>query len=306
MMDIFSVLQTWLSYLTHNQKCSQHTLIAYERDVKRFIDFIAKYKELDVTNMDKEALTGIAVMDFRAWLTELINQGCSARSNNRSKSAVRSFFRFLDKNYQISNNNIFRLQRLKIDKLLPRAIEIDHIGKLISNIEALTPVAWVAKRNKAIVLTLYGCGLRISELTNLRVHDMYDNMARILGKGGKERIVPLLTKIREIFIEYKNLCPHNLGQDSYAFVGIRGNKINDRVIRSELSKLRTQLNLPDYITPHAFRHSFATHLLEQGIDLKTIQALMGHAQLSTTDIYTHVTINAMLKDYSKFHPRDKN
>jgi integrase/recombinase XerC len=232
--------------------------------------------------------------------------GLGAKSMARALSSVRNFFRYLAKREALKNPNITEIRTPKIPKSIPRPLTTEGAGQVLENISSDQKEEWVRARDVALVTLLYGCGLRISEALSLNIIDIpRDETFVIKGKRQKERVVPVLPIVVEAIEDYLHLCPHDLEDDDPLFVGIRGARLNPRVLQKAMENVRRALGLPESATPHALRHSFATHLLSAGGDLRTIQELLGHASLSTTQHYTDVDSEALLKVFENAHPRAK-
>ena len=255
-------------------------------------------------------LSGLRATDFRAFLAARRADGMSSRTLARALSAIRSLYRFLEKQGVVENAALSALRTPKIPHAVPKALGVAAAKKLVTS----APVAsaseqetWVETRDTAVLLLLYGCGLRISEALGLdRKHaplSTAQETMTITGKGNKTRIVPVLPVAREAIATYLDLCPYVLEDNDPLFVGVKGGRLNARNIQLLIQRMRGYLGLPDSATPHALRHSFATHLLSAGGDLRAIQELLGHASLSSTQIYTEVDRAHLLKQYMGAHPR---
>lgn len=298
--SVKNLLEKFFLYLQKEKKYSAHTLISYRTDLFYFFDFLFNAKENQVTNSMLENLT---VNDFRKWLSARLENHVNA-SNARGLSSLRSFFRFLDKNNLLKNSEIEKLKTPKIPKAIPKAVDQIDIEKILAAIAQIQKEEWIIKRDIALLTLIYGCGLRISEALAVCQKDLANNDFLIItGKGNKQRMVPLLPIVRKKINEYIAICPFKLTNDKSIFFGKQGSPYIARIFSRLLQNIRCQLNLTDTITPHAFRHSFATHLLEAGGDLRTIQELLGHESLSTTQRYTKVDKSRLLSAYQQFHPR---
>lgn len=303
--SLIKIKEEWVSFLEAEKFSSEHTLRAYIQDFTGFISFLKNYSsdEIDITY-----LISIDVTVFRAWLSHLtIKKKLARRSVLRAVSTIRSFYHFLSKNNYGENSAIDLLKTPKSPDPLPRPIDAIDIKRLLDEIDLLQTKDWLAKRDLALFVLLYGAGLRISEALSLNQSDIDTDMDGIVikGKGEKERYVPLLPLIKKLIISYKQNCPYQLLSDDPLFIGAKGKRLQQAVVQRQVRTLRQILNLPDSVTPHAFRHSFATHLLSKGADLRTIQELLGHASLSTTQRYTKVDREELLKIFKKSHPRER-
>ncbi|MCF6444964.1 tyrosine recombinase XerC [Nereida sp. MMG025] len=291
-------------FLTHQKAlngASENTITAYHTDVLGFLAFITLHKG---EPQGLRALERIDVRDMRAWMASERGRGVGARSLARALSAVKSFYRWLAEREGFEPTAVLSTRSPKFQKKLPRPLAEDAAVKMIETVELQSADSWVAARDMAVVTLLYGCGLRISEALNLTGRDApLPAVLRITGKGNKERIVPVIDAARDAVDTYLQLSPHPLESDAPLFRGVRGGKLNPRLIQKVMEKARLQLGLPATATPHAMRHSFATHLLSAGGDLRAIQELLGHASLSTTQAYTAVDTARLMEVYDKAHPR---
>ena len=264
-----------------------------------FQDYIEK-------NIGLKEIESIEISEFRSFLTYRRNSEISSNSIARNISALKSFFRFLIKNNKIKESSVFNLKSPKLKKSLPRPINVDLAIQVIKQAEEIEDEKWIGLRNKAILILLYGCGLRISEALSLNYDDVQnEDHILIKGKGEKERIVPMMPYIKKGIENYLEACPKEIISGEALFIGKRFSRLSPRIIQYALEKIRTALSLPETATPHALRHSFATHLLDSGGDLRTIQELLGHSSLSTTQKYTKVETSKLLDIYKKSHPLAK-
>lgn len=294
-------LETWCAHLTALEGKPDTTVEAYRHDVLGFLQFITGHFD-DSTGI--APLTRIKPTDMRAWMASERRRGVGARSLARELSAVKTFFRWLSERNGFDPTAVLATRSPKFQKKLPRPLGQDAAKAMINTVELTPKEDWVAARDVAVVTLLYGCGLRISEALSLRWLDHpLDETLRITGKGNKTRIVPVLPVARDAVARYAALQPHPMEPDHPLFRGIRGGALGPRQIAKAMETARLQLGLPSSATPHAMRHSFATHLLEAGGDLRTIQELLGHASLSTTQAYTAVDTAHLMEVYSKAHPR---
>ncbi|CUH36075.1 Tyrosine recombinase XerC [Jannaschia seosinensis] len=282
---------------------SANTLRAYVGDVSTFLAFQAGHRG---GPMGLGEIACIAASDMRAWLAAERLRGAGARSVARRLSSVKAFVRWLSEREGFDPTAILSVRAPKFRKPLPRPLPQDAARAVLDNVGAQHPTPWIAIRDLAVVTLLYGCGLRISEGLGLTGADapLADTL-RIRGKGGKERLVPVLPAAREAVDRYIAVCPFDLDADGPLFRGARGGALNPGMIADVMARARMQLGLPSTATPHALRHSFATHLLEAGGDLRAIQELLGHASLSTTQAYTAVDTVHLMDVYTKAHPHGK-
>lgn len=301
--DLQKARQDWLEALQGERRLSPRTVEAYDRDTRQFFQFLTGHCG------GPPGLAEIADLksaDLRAFLAARRNQGAGARTLGRGLAGVRSLLRFLERRGLANAAGAAALRAPKQPKSLPKPLTAADARRVVSAQEQLAEEPWIAARNAAVLTLLYGCGLRISEALGLSGGDLAGTDAtvlRITGKGGKTRLVPVLPVALQAVLEYRRLCPWHLGADDPLFRGARGGPLNPAIIQREMARLRSALNLPDTATPHALRHSFATHLLGRGGDLRAIQELLGHASLSTTQIYTAVDTARLLNIYDKAHPR---
>jgi len=295
-------LKDWLDYLENQKICSKHTISAYRVDIRNFLEFINKHSGESVS---LAKLGELDLRDFRSWLAYRHKQKFTATSTARSLSVVRSFFRRLEKNQIVSNAAIFHIRTPKLAKTLPKALPESQALAALDNIGSEHKEDWVELRDVALLTLIYGLGLRISEALNLTPKDIKSDAKTIIikGKGNKERMVPILPQVGIAIEAYKKSCPFDLEKDLPLFRGVRGKALNPAIFQKEIRLLRTSLGLPQSATPHAFRHSFATHLLAGGGDLRSIQELLGHSDLSTTQRYTKVDNERLISAYQKAHPR---
>ena len=301
--DLEYEYNNWINHLTNIKKLSQNSVISYKNDLSKFLIFFQDYIE---KNIGLKEIENIEISEFRSFLTHRRNSEISSNSIARNISALKSFFRFLIKNNKIKESSVFNLKSPKLKKSLPRPINVDLAIQVIKQAEEIEDEKWIGLRNKAILLLLYGCGLRISEALSLN-HDDIQNEDHILikGKGEKERIVPMMPYIKKGIENYLEACPKEIVSGDALFIGKRFSRLSPRIIQYALEKIRSALSLPETATPHALRHSFATHLLDSGGDLRTIQELLGHSSLSTTQKYTKVETSKLLDTYKKTHPLAK-
>ena len=293
----------WLGNLKEVRNLSDNTLISYKHDVKSFIEFISTHTGSEVSI---KYLNDMKISDFRSFLSYLRNKDISSTSIARIISSLKSFFNYLLNTNLIESTVVQSLRTPKQKKSLPRPISSELAIETIKHAQDMEKEKWIGLRNKSILMLLYGCGLRISEALNLNFEDINENDYLIIkGKGNKERMVPLMDYVKNDIENYIHECPKNFMKDDPLFVGKRLDRLSPRIIQYVLEKIRHNLSLPETATPHALRHSFATHLLDSGGDLRTIQELLGHSSLSTTQKYTKVETEKLYEAYSKTHPLAK-
>jgi integrase/recombinase XerC len=301
--DAAAAAEDFLGSLANERQYSPHTVSAYHRDLESFFAFAQEHLGAPL-NLD--SANALAVSDFRSYLSKRRGDGISGTSLGRALSTLRSFFRYLDKNNLASNQAIRSVKRPKIPHAVPKPLSPEAALASIDMVDALDVLPWIAARDTSILTLLYGCGLRISEALGLQRGDVpFRDAIRIVGKGNKERVVPVLPIVAKSVEAYVALCPFVMTTDGPLFVGVRGKRLNAGVVQRQMRQVRIALGLPDTATPHALRHSFATHLLSSGGDLRSIQELLGHASLSTTQRYTEVDTDHLQRVYRESHPRAK-
>ncbi|HYB05376.1 MAG TPA: tyrosine recombinase XerC [Methyloceanibacter sp.] len=303
--DLRRAVEAWLAYLEVERQLSANTSEAYARDIAQFLAFLASHLNRLPT---LPQLNAIAARDVRAFLASRRARGVGSRSLSRTLSALRMFFRFLDRRGLGKNDTLRAVALPKLPHSVPKPLTAPKAKALVESAHIAAPdtPVWITARDTAVLALLYGSGLRISEALSLARRDapIRDcDMLRVTGKGDKMRVVPVLPIVREAVEQYLALCPMKLGSDDPLFVGVRGGPLSPRIIQLLIARARGALDLPETATPHALRHSFATHLLGAGADLRAIQELLGHASLSTTQGYTEVDRDHLLKMYARAHPR---
>jgi integrase/recombinase XerC len=299
--DLQAARQEWLASLAKERRLSSETVEAYERDTRQFLQFLTGHIGAPPAISD---IADLRPADLRAFLAHRRAGGAGARTLGRGLAGVRSFLRFLERRGQANAAGALALRAPKQPKSLPKPLTAGDARRVASAGEQLAEEPWIAARNAAVFTLLYGSGLRISEALGIVAGDLPGGgTLRVTGKGGKTRLVPVLPVAQRAVEEYRRLCPYHLEPGTPLFRGARGGPLDPAIIQREMRKLRSVLNLPDAATPHALRHSFATHLLGRGGDLRTIQELLGHASLSTTQIYTGVDTERLLDIYDAAHPR---
>jgi len=302
--DLKDAIGLWQSWLGGERRASAHTLAAYGSDLAQFLAFLSAHRGQTPSLRDLEAL---APADFRAFLAARAKAGAERSSSARAMSVLRGFFRFLDRRGLVKNAALAAVRTPKLPKTVPRALTIEAAEGALEFVPGLARTDWEGKRDLAIFTLLYGAGLRIGEALGLtrRGAPTKAGAISITGKGSKTRLVPILPAVATAIGDYLASCPHRLAADGPLFVGSRGRALNPRPIQARMAKLRALLSLDEHATPHALRHSFATHLLAAGADLRAIQELLGHASLSTTQRYTAVDAARLAAVYDKAHPRAK-
>ncbi|NIY99137.1 MAG: tyrosine recombinase XerC [Rhodobacteraceae bacterium] len=294
-------LENWLASARALKGAAENTITAYRADVLEFIVFLTAHH---AEPQGLKPLARVTTPDMRAFMAHLRGQGAAPRSMARKLSAVKSFYRWLAEREGFEPTAVIMARAPKFQKKLPRPLDESAARAMIETVEMQSADSWIGARDAAVVTLLYGCGLRISEALGLRGRDWpMGESLRITGKGGKERIVPVLPVARDAVGIYLQLCPFEPEPEAPIFRGARGGALNPRLIQKVTEKARLQLGLPATATPHAMRHSFATHLLAAGGDLRAIQELLGHASLSTTQAYTAVDEVHLMKVYEATHPK---
>jgi integrase/recombinase XerC len=294
-------IDEWRRWLTHEKRASRHTMDAYSRDLSAFLTFLQTHLGGPPGLSDLE---GLAAADFRAWMARRASDGLSRSSMARAMSVLRGFFRWLERNGYAANHAIRAIRSPKRPHGIPKPLTVADTDLLLDSIDLLPGEPWETQRDVALFTLLYGCGLRISEALDLNRREApAGDSLTVTGKGNKQRMLPVLPVVREAVQAYLKVCPWQPGDGGPLFLGVRGKRLNPGVAQKRLRELRLLLGLPESVTPHALRHSFATHLLSGGGDLRTIQELLGHASLSTTQRYTEVDSDSLMAAYRAAHPR---
>lgn len=304
--DVAAEISRWLGYLNAERRMSDKTLDAYRRDVAQFLAFLTEHLGGAPTLKD---LAALSPQDVRAFMAARRGKGIGSRSLMRGLAGARSFARFLERNGKGKVAALAAVRAPKVARTLPKPLPI-NAARAVSDADLRAGEErepWVLARDAAVLGLLYGSGLRISEALSLKRKDIPASGAGdvlvVKGKGNKERMVPVLPQVLKLIADYDALCPYDPGRDGPMFIGARGGPLSPRVVQLAMARLRGALGLPATATPHALRHSFASHLLARGGDLRAIQDLLGHASLSTTQIYTAVDSEQLLNAYRSAHPR---
>ena len=296
-------VDAFIEYLMRTRQYSEHTALAYRADISDFLEFFTDY------NGGAPDLAAVARADtlcFRAWLASRARRNLAHKSTARAMSSLRSFYKFLMREYKIKNDAIGLISSPKVPRKLSKAIESASVTDMQTAIQAIDEHdPWIAARDWALVVLIFGCGLRISEALSLRNRDIAGrpDTLYITGKGKKQRMVPVLPAVHDAIAKYIAARPFGNAADDELFRSIRGLAMTPRMAQKVVEKLRHYLQLPDYVTPHALRHTFATALLAGGADLRTLQELLGHSSLSTTQLYTKVNLSEISAIYAHAHPR---
>ena len=304
--DLAAQIQRWLEHLRGERRLSAHTLDAYARDLRQCLDFLAGHwgKRVNLARFGK-----LTPADVRAFMASRRTLGVTSRSLMRSLAGLRSFGKFLEREHHGRVGALAAVRAPKVGKTLPKPLTIETAKRITDTDlragEDRPP--WVLARDAAVLALLYGSGLRISEALGLTRREVPEpgrgDVVVVRGKGGKMRMVPVLQNVLQLIADYAAICPYELSPDGPMFVGAKGGPLSPRIVQLAMATLRGALGLSENATPHALRHSFATHLLVRGGDLRAIQELLGHASLATTQIYTAVDTEQLLKAYRSAHPR---
>lgn len=301
--DAADAFERWRSWLLDEKRMAKNTVESYSFDLQNLFHFLNEYRGGQITI---KLLASLSLTDFRAWLAQNASEDIGAASRARAVAGVRSFFHWLDRSGQMHNPAIDLLKVPKTSRRLPRPVTENQAREIVALAAETKDDNWVGLRDEALFTVLYGAGLRISEALGLtRADIMRSDRIAVTGKGNKQRMVPLLPIVRATVKKYMEACPYSLEGDKPIFVGMRGETLNPAIAQRNLRSLRRQLGLPDSVTPHALRHSFATHLLADGADLRSLQELLGHSSLSTTQLYTKVDVQQLSNIYRAAHPRAK-
>lgn len=301
-LTVADAIEAWRAWLAHERRASPHTLDAYGRDLGLFLGFLTGHLGEEP---DLAAIASLKPSDFRAFLAFEQARGRGKASVARSLSVIRNFLRFLARRGFGENVSISSVRTPKLSKAVPKALSIPEAGELLDAAETEGNEPWYGARDAAVLALLYGAGLRLGEALALtrRHAPLKEGTLTVLGKGKKTRAVPILPRVAEAIAAYLAACPYNPGPDGPLFLGARGGPLHPRLVQGMVAKLRRGLGLPETATPHALRHSFATHLLAEGADLRAIQELLGHTSLATTQRYTKVDLTRLVEVHRAAHPR---
>jgi integrase/recombinase XerC len=297
---IQSQIAGWMRELGSVKRLAPKTLEAYSRDLSQFMSFLAGHMGGPITLQSLKELRGA---DIRAFMAQRREESLGSRSLARVLSALKSFFGFLERENILATEALNVIRTPKVGRSLPKALTVIEARQTIAATNEMEEEPWVGARDMAVISLCYGAGLRISEALALTKADLEADVLRVTGKGGRVRMVPLIAPVRQAIDTYLKLSPYKTWDEDPIFRGVKGGVLSPRLIQKRMELLRSALGLPPSATPHALRHSFATHLLGKGGDLRSIQELLGHASLSTTQIYTAVDTERLLESYAKAHPR---
>ena len=301
--DLQALINAWKDWILKERRYSKHTADAYLRDLSFFINFFE--------NTTTDFLASLDIHDFRRFISARVAKHIEKSSLSREISALKNFFDFINKKYNIKNEAICLISSPKKPKMLPKAIDADEAFELLDQAPLFSKSDWQGLRDRAVLILLYGSGLRISEALSLNIGQIKKAQTSLVikGKGNKERLVPILPAEIQAIEAYLSALPYDLKEGDPLFVGARGERLCARIIQRQMQKIRAYMGLSDSVTPHALRHSFATQLLNVGCDLRSIQELLGHESLSTTERYTNVSLENLKKEYDKayapFEPQNK-
>lgn len=302
--DVKAAAEAWYRWLAKEKRFSRHTLRAYGQDLSVYLSFLSEHLGEPASLADLQTLRQA---DFRAYLSHRRTDGVGATSVARNLSAVRSFFRRLQKDGRIDNAAANLIRTPKRPHSVPKPLSVNAAQQMIDSVDEADTAPWLQARDAAILTLLWGAGLRLGEALGLDGDKIPQGESlTVTGKGNKQRLVPILPVVREAIAAYVKLCPYAIGGGTPLFYGARGKRVDPAIIQKAMRNARRALNLPETATPHALRHSFATHLLAAGGDLRTIQELLGHASLATTQRYTEVDAEALLRVYDSAHPRARS
>ena len=303
--EVLNLYDSWLKWLLNQKNYSPNTISSYSYDYKYFINFV--FNHLSASKVSLKDLQKLELRDFRSWLSFLktINPNLSAKSLARARASIKSFYFYCILIKKIKSSEIYNLANPKLPKNLPRAVSENQIIKVIEILKC-EKNKFLQLRNTTLIYLLWGCGLRVSELLSLNNQQISDNYIIIFGKGKKERVVPLLPEIKIKITEWIEWKHQHFNHNNHAlFISRLGKRLSPRYVQKLIEKLRQQLDLDKNFTPHALRHSFATQLLMNGVDLRTLQMMLGHSSLATTQHYLKVTNKFVENVYKKTHPRAK-
>jgi integrase/recombinase XerC len=289
----------WHDHLAFEKRASAHTIYNYSLDLVSFFEFLNGHlgERVSLTH-----LSTITLSTFRSFLAHRIKGATSAKSNKRALSAIKNFYT----HGKIKNTYLDELTSPKAEKTLPRPMSYTNATQLLDLSALYThQPKWIQSRDEAVFMLLYGCGLRITEALNLNVRDINEHSLRVVGKRNKERVIPMLSVVYNKLKLYLENCPQAMELHQPLFLGAKGDRLSSRVVQKQMEKIRLALGLPATATPHSLRHSFASHLLAGGADLRSIQELMGHDSLTSTQVYTKLEDQALFETYLKAHPRSK-
>jgi len=298
--EVRSIYESWHNWMSKEKNYSAHTCSSYRKDVAMFFAFLNQHL---AGTIYKQTLSEVSVQDVRSWLATLRNEEYDIASYARYLAALRNFFHYIKKFENINNDKATNIKIKRRGRHLPKNLSILDTSLVREESFKVSKELWIQLRDFALITLIYSCGLRISEALSVTKNDLQGEYLTITGKGRKTRSVPMLDTAKVAIEKYLEYCPFNIEANQPMFIGTRGKKLNVSVFQLQIRRIRNNLGLPDSVTPHALRHSFATHLLANGADLRSIQELLGHKNLATTQIYTSVDTKKILEAYNKTHPR---
>jgi integrase/recombinase XerC len=302
--DLSSLTAQWEDWLFLQRRLSSHTLLAYRHDLGQFLSFITLYLSEEIS---PSLLASLKIQDFRAWLADRHAKNYTPRSTARALSVIRNFFKYLEK-FGYHNTAILAIRSPRLKPGLPKPLPVSDAKTLAESIANLEEEPWVGARNRALFSLMYSCGIRLGEALSLTYEDIdkANDVLTIVGKGNKQRQVPLIPLIKEAILTYITLCPYPFSQKTPLFLGVQGKKLNACMAQRAMRHYRAFAGLPETTTPHVLRHSCATHLMSASGDLRSVQELLGHASLATTQIYTNLDEEYLMNIYTQAHPRSRH
>jgi integrase/recombinase XerC len=300
MSQLDEFIEKWLEYLRHEKGYSNHTIASYNHDIIEYINFLISYNG---SKPSFDEVTRIDLQTLRSYLSRRKIKNFSNSSSSRSLSGIRNFYRFIYQITNISNDAIINIKSPKKVQNIPKALSFSEVMSAINNLG--TEEGWLGIRNKALLMLLYGTGMRISEALSIRKKDIGGDYIVIKGKGSKERMIPWIEEAKNLVGQYLESLPFDVENEEPIFRGEKGGILSTGVFSRKLINLRRSLGLPEHMSAHSFRHSYATHLLENGADLRSIQELLGHSDLTSTQRYTKVNLEHLIKSYNKALPAEK-
>ena len=301
--ELIRVILSWFEHMSVERHYSPKTIQSYGIDLHYFIKFFSEEASGLVTI---KILSELDERDFKSWISYRNTAGFSVSSTARAISCIKGLYKFLIQRGLLKENKLQNVHFSKATKKIPRSTSTEDVFSFLDEIVLIAKEKWQGLRDKAILTLIYGCGLRISEALSIRRKDLSADSIIIKGKGNKERLLPKLEVIDTAIANYLALCPYEISEEGFVFVGKGGKVLNPGVFQRQVRNLRQSVGMSDSTTPHSFRHSFATHLLNNGVDIRTIQILLGHKNLSTTQRYTDLNISKLKNEYKKFHPQSEH
>ncbi len=296
--QIILFFNNWKSWIENEKRLALKTTQSYSIDLKSFLNFLSDHNN---SNVDLTTIINVDEDDLSSWFYERLKKGLTHRSNARALSSIKSFFSFLIAKKLIQSSKILKIKGPKFLESLPRPLTESQTLKLFDDIKTERD-RWIMMRNLSVLILMWGYGLRISEVLDLKLKDLCVEDLRIIGKGGKIRVIPIATEINNFVKKMIKECPYELKLDDFIFLGKKGGKLKPEIIQRLIRKVRNRLILPENTTPHSLRHTFATELLQNFVDLRSIQELLGHSSLSTTQKYTSVNKDHLREILEKNHP----